>query len=252
MRSSKAVSGVLAVVSLLSFGCAEAADTVLVLAAASTIDALEAASTDFAQRFGVEVAMSFGPTSMAARQVVEGAPADLMLSASTDWADYVEVHAAVERRATVAGNRLVVVTHRQGQSPAGSAEAVLFDETTTRIAIADPESVPAGIYASQALRRLGLWERLAPKLVPTVDVRAALTLVVEREAEAGLVYASDAATAEGVRIAAEIDAELHAPIEYPLLLLAGSGPDAERFFDFLVSEQGRAHFLDRGFTAPGR
>jgi len=121
-----------------------------------------------------------------------------------------------------------------------------------RLAIADPQSVPAGIYARQALERLGLWQEVSDRLIPTVDVRAALTLAVDREADAAIVYASDAASSDEVSIVAAFDPGLHQPIEYPLLLLGGAGPPAQRLFEFLVTERGRSHFLARGFTAPPR
>jgi len=254
MREPTTIGAALVVTAmLLSPGCTPAAsERVLVLAAASTIDALEAAVADYEQQSGGAIDVSFGPTSMAARQIAAGAPADLMLSASTDWADYVESRVAVERRVVVAGNRLVVVAQRNGETSSGTPEAVLFDQATTHVAIADPESVPAGIYASEALRRLSLWERLSPRLVPTIDVRAALTLVIEGEAEIGIVYATDAASTDSVGVVAELDPGLHAPIEYPLLLLAGADPAAGEFFEFLVSDRGRTHFLARGFTRPDR
>lgn len=245
---------------------------VVVLAAASTIDALEAAAADFTAGTGVEVRISFGPSSTLARQVAEGAPADLFLSASSPWADHVEERVAVSRREALAGNRLVVVVPvssgggggdggdgggggRRGDGAGGSETTIaeaLAAGRVRRLAIADPQSVPAGIYARQALERLGLWQEVSDRLLPTVDVRAALTLAVEREADAAIVYASDAASSDAVRIVAAFAPGLHQPIEYPLLLLGGAGPPAQRLFEFLVTERGLSHFLARGFTAPPR
>ena len=229
--------------------------TVVVLAAASTIDAFEAAAADFTADTGVEVRISFGPSSTLARQIAEGAPAEIFLSASGPWADHVEERVAVSRREALAGNRLVVVAPAAGGGGDGGEATVaeaLAAGRVRRLAIADPQSVPAGIYARQALERLGLWQEVSDRLIPTVDVRAALTLAVEREADAAVVYASDAASSDEVRIVAAFDPGLHQPIEYPLLLLGGAGPPAQQMFEFLVTERGRSHFLARGFTAPPR
>lgn len=247
-----AAAALLVALCMTAQGCAERQERALVLAAASTIDAVEAAVADFSAGDDVPVEVSFGPTSVLARQIEEGAPADLMLSASVAWADYVEQRVAVARRVALVGNQLAVV------APAG---AVVADTTLeeiaaragafARIAIADPASVPAGIYAAEALRNLSLWESVQSRLIPTVDVRAALALVAGREADAGFVYASDAASSPDVRVIARIDPRLHEPIEYPLLLLEDAGPAAQRLFEYLLSERGRAHFHQRGFTDAG-
>lgn len=230
--------------------CGDAPDSVLVLAAASTIDAMEAAVADYTAE-GDTVEVSFASTSVLARQIEEGAPADIMLSASTAWADYVAERVAVARRAVVARNRLVVVVPADSTLPDLSLDQVAADQRLARIAIADPTSVPAGIYMALALRQAGLWVAVRPRLLPAIDVRAALALVADGEADAGFVYASDAAATPAVRVITRIDPGLHDPIEYPLVLLGDASPEAERFFEFLVSTRGRAHFHDRGFTDAG-
>jgi len=223
----------------------------LILAAASTIDALNDAVAEFTGTTGIEVLVSYGPTSTLARQVTAGAPADLLLSASTYWTDYVTERLTAAASRAIAGNRLVVVASTRSDlgTPSGLA-TLAADPRFGRIAIADPEAVPAGIYAREALVSLGLWARLEPRLLPTLDVRAALALAANREADAAFVYASDAATSEAVEVILGIDASAHSPIEYPLLLLAGESPEAVEFFEFLISDQGREHFLKRGFSAP--
>lgn len=229
-------------------------ETILVLAAASTIDALEAAVSDFEAETGIEVEISFGPTSTVALQIVQGAPADLMLSANGEWADYVEDRIPVRRRVTLVGNQLIVVqpTPRRAEDGVATSLRELFDDPRRRFAIADPQSVPAGIYARQALRALGFWESVEPRLIPTIDVRAALALVARREVDGAFVYATDAASSSAISYVGDIDPLLHDPIEYPLLLLAGAGEEAAALFEFLVSARGRAHFFDRGFTDPSR
>jgi len=224
-------------------------EDVIVFAAASTIDALEAAANDFRERRGIDVTLSFGATSTLARQVVAGAPATLLLAASSEWADHVERRTDVAERNTLVGNELVVVVAAAAPVAPGDAAEILTDPDVERVALADPESVPAGVYAREALRNLSVWDRLLSRLIPTVDVRAALVLVMNGEVDAAVVYATDAAGTDRVRVAAALDPRLHGPVEYPLLLLAGSNAASRQFFDFLISEEGRAHFLSRGFSA---
>jgi molybdate transport system substrate-binding protein len=224
---------------------------VLILAAASTIDALDSALEEFTDSTGIEVRASYGPTSTLARQVTSGAPAALLLSASTTWADYVAEHQPVVASGSMAGNRLVVVAPRDSALGMTVDLASLATDTRFgRVAIADPEAVPAGIYAREALETLGLWPHIESRLLPTLDVRAALALAASGEADAAIVYASDAAASNAVAVITTIDASAHSPIEYPLLLLDAESSEATQLFEFLLSEQGRRHFLDHGFAAP--
>ncbi len=242
------LSAVLAAAIIASCSPPGSGDDVVVLAAASTIDALEAAADDFRERRGIDVALSFGATSTVSRQIVSGAPATLLLAASSEWADYVERRTEVAERTTLVGNELVIVVAADARIATADAAGILLDPGVERVALADPESVPAGVYAREALRNLNVWDRLLSRLIPTVDVRAALVLVINGEVDVAIVYATDAASTDRARVAATLDPRLHGPVEYPLLLLAGSNAASRQFFDFLVSEEGRAHFLSRGFS----
>jgi molybdate transport system substrate-binding protein len=218
------------------------------LAAASTIDALDAALAELEATSGIEARASYGPTSTLARQLVAGAPADLLLAASTSWADYVAARRPVAARQSVAGNRVVVVAPTGSDlGPTDDLASFVANDSLGRIAIADPEAVPAGIYAREALESSGFWNILEPRLLPTLDVRAALALASSREADAAFVYASDAAAIGSVEVILALDDSSHSPIEYPLLLLDAENPHAAELFEFLVSEAGQAHFLERGF-----
>jgi molybdate transport system substrate-binding protein len=228
------------------------AGAVLILAAASTVDALESAVADFESETSTRVVVSFGSTSTMARQLEMGAPADLMLSASVDWADHLVQRVPVTERLALVANQLAVVVPQDAEFDAVSLYVLASDPRFSRIAVADPTSVPAGIYAAEALRGLFLWEAMRPRLVPTVDVRAALALVADKEVDAGIVYATDAASTPRVRLVARVDPQLHPPIEYPLLLLADARAGARELFEFLGSARGRAHFYDRGFVEAGR
>ncbi len=246
-------TAILAALHLLA-GCSGAAPrdpAPVLLAAASTIDAVESAIAEYEAATGEAVVVSFASSATLARQIEEGAPADLMLAASSEWVDYVARSRPVAERASIAGNRLVAVVPATSDLPLMPLTDLLATRAAERFAIADPAAVPAGVYASEALRRLGMWEAIEVRLIPTVDVRAALALAAGGQVDAAFVYATDAASSERVRVIADFDTQLHAPIEYPLVLLQDSHAAARSVYDFLTSARGRAHFIERGFSEPG-
>ena len=218
------------------------ADEVLVVAAASTSEALTEIARAFEAKTGVHVAISFAGSSLLARQIEQGAPADLFLSA--DEAQMKRVASRVKAQRPLLGNRLVVIAPT-GATPPRSAEALV---TLRRLALADPAAVPAGVYAKAWLTGLGLWPRLAPRVLPTLDVRAALAAVESRAAPAGVVYATDAATSQKVQIAFAVDPKAAPEIVYPLALLKHGGDAAQRFYAFLAGAEAKAAFERRGFT----
>jgi molybdate transport system permease protein len=221
----------------------------LVLAAASTTDALEAISANFMRLHPqVTVRTSFGASSALAKQIVAGAKADVFLSASHEWADMLDEKQFVARRRDLLGNRLVVVVPLK--SPFAIAQpADLLDPAIRHLALADPQGVPAGVYARQALETLKLWQSLEPRVAVAADVRQALQFVATGAAEAGIVYASDAHADPQVRVACEFDPALSAAIRYPLVLL-DRGRDnaaARDFYEFLSSPAASAVFESQGF-----
>lgn len=229
-----------------------AAERVVVLAAASTAQALDAAIETFDAGADGRVAASYAGTSALARQIESGAPADIFLAANAAWMDHVETQGLTEpgSRRVIARNRLVFVTGRDDMAPfeatASLDLAALLGDG--RLATGDPDHVPAGIYARQALEALGLWQGVQDRLATAADVRAALALVARGEAPLGIVYATDVSLAEGVRTVASIPNTLHEPIVYPAALIAGRGsPLAARFFAFLTGPEGRAAFARAGF-----
>jgi molybdate transport system substrate-binding protein len=155
----------------------------------------------------------------------------------------------VAERRDLLGNRLVIVVPADSRLDFQKAEDLL-DAGVRHLALADYTAVPAGIYAQQALAKLGLWEQLKAKVVSGADVRQALSYVETGAAEAGLVYATDAAVSTAVRIAVEIPADLTEPIRYPIVLLKqGSGKKAaETFYQYLCSPQAAATFRKHGFS----
>lgn len=230
------------------------AEGLTVFAAASLTEALRDAAAAWQRDGHAPPRLSFAASSTLARQIEQGAPADLFASADTRWMDDLARHGLVApgSRRDLLGNALVLVV------PAADAAAVTigpgFDLAALlgrdgRLAVADPAHVPAGIYAAEALHRLGLWAGVADRLAPAEDVRAALLLVERGEAPAGIVYATDAAVAPGVAVAGTFPADSHAPIVYPFALTPhGDTPDGRALLRFLAGDVARAIFTRRGFT----
>jgi molybdate transport system substrate-binding protein len=228
------------------------AEKALVFAAASTTDALQELGPAFTKATGHSVEFAFGASSDLARQAVAGAPADAFLSADAVRLDTVERAGLVQpgTRVELLSNRLVVVV------PVDSKGALVGPEGLKglkRLALADPEVVPAGVYAKAWLERAGLWKALEAKVVPALDVRAALSAVESGRVDAGVVYATDAAQSKKVRVAFAV-AESDAPrIVYPVAALArGKAPEAGRaFVRFLQSDVARKSFERHGFRVLG-
>jgi molybdate transport system substrate-binding protein len=222
---------------------------ILLLAAASTTDAMEELRLEFEKEHpGVAVRSSYAASSTLAQQIVAGAAADVVLSASLEWADLLQKQDLVQKRADLLSNRLVVIVPSDAKL-AILAPADLAGPAIKRLALADPKSVPAGMYARQALEKLGLWEKLSPRVAGASDVRQALHFVETGAAEAGIVYATDAAASRKVRVACEIDAKLTTPIRYPLVLVKRGQPSkaATAFYEFLLSAHAADAFRRQGF-----
>jgi molybdate transport system substrate-binding protein len=221
---------------------------VLLFGAASTGDALDEIRAEYRERTGVEAVASYAATSALAQQVLSGASADVFVSANTRWADDLARHGHVAARQDLLGNRLVLIVPADSMVHVGQP-GDLLESSIKHIAVADPDAVPAGLYAKSGLAKLGLWDNLAGKLVNAADVRQALTMVETGAAEAGFVYSTDAADSASVKIACTIDEELTGPIVYPVLLLksAQGNREAEAFFQFLFSPPAREIFRNHGF-----
>lgn len=216
----------------------------VVLAASSMQEALEDIARIWEARGHAEPVLSFAASSALARQVEQGAPADIFVSADHEWMDEVESRGLLRNgtRVDIAGNRLVLIASvtASGLSLDGLGER--------RLALADPAAVPAGRYAKAALEHLGRWEGLAANVVPAENVRAALALVERGEAALGVVYATDAWASDKVQVVECLPAASHPPIRYPAAVLATSAhPDAGDFHLFLNSDEARRIFARRGF-----
>jgi molybdate transport system substrate-binding protein len=221
---------------------------VLALVAASTKDAVEEAAVAFAKDGGGEIKVSADASSRLATQIVNGAPADLFLSANEKWADHVRDQGMVQEVTPLLGNTLVIVVPK-GNSADVRKPDDLARPAVKRLAVGGP-TVPAGIYARQALKTLGLWQRVEERIISGENVRVALTYVERGEAEAGIVYATDAKVTEKVEQVYQLADSTHDPIRYPLVLLkAGSdNKQARRFYEFLRSPPAAGVFKKHGFT----
>lgn len=226
----------------------------LVLAAASLQESLSAAADSWAARGHAKPIISFASSAALARQVEAGAPADIFISADEEWMDHLDRRGLVRRasRKSFLSNRLVLIAPvgRELRLKIGRNFPLVRALGDGRLAMADPDTVPAGRYGKAALVQLGLWDAVAPRLARAENVRAALALVERGEAPAGIVYATDAKASRKVRVVGLFPAAGHPPISYPLALLkTASHRDAEPFRRFLLSRAGRAIFTRYGFGA---
>nr|WP_170005721.1 molybdate ABC transporter substrate-binding protein [Pseudopontixanthobacter vadosimaris] len=222
----------------------------VVLAASSLQGSLEEAADLWTAQGHAPPVLSFASSSALARQIEQGAPADLFISADILWMDRLadmRLLGAPGARILM-GNRLVIVRRAGESASTRSPQAVLANLGEKRLAMGDPDSVPAGRYARAALQKLGVWPRVERSVARAENVRAALALVERGEAALGIVYATDAAASSAVSIMAELPADSHPRIAYPAALLAGSShPDAAAFLDFLASKPAKDIFARHGF-----
>jgi molybdate transport system substrate-binding protein len=229
------------------------AQELTVFAAASLTDAMKDISAQWAQEGHQPLRLSFGSSSTLARQIEQGAPANLFASADLKWMDFLidKKLVVTETRKDLLSNDVVLVV--AADKPKHVTIGPGFDllgllGPDGRIATGDPKHVPIGIYAEQALRKLGLWESVEPRLARTDDVRQALLLVERGEAPAGIVYATDAAASKGVIIAGTFPANSHDPVTYPFAMVkSGDTPEARSLMTYLSGPQARDIFVKRGF-----
>lgn len=227
---------------------------ITVFAAASLTNAMQDIAKEYKKEKNVDVVSSFASSSTLARQIEAGAPADLFISADQKWMDYAVDKKAIDTatRETLLGNSLVVV------APKASEQANIAVDANTpwtsllkggRLAVGDPDHVPAGIYAKEALQKLGAWETLSPKLAPAEDVRGALALVERSEAPLGIVYGSDAVASKGVKVVGTFPEDSHQKVEYPIAIIDGhKNATVSAFYDYLKGPQASEIFKRYGFT----
>lgn len=231
-------------------------DTVTVFAAASLTTALAEIEAGFEATTGHDLVVALAGSSTLAQQIRQGAPADIFISASTDWMDVIAADGLIEPggRFDLLGNSLVLIAHGRDAAPVALAPG--FDLAAQlgegRLAMALIDAVPAGIYGKAALEHLEIWDGVADQVAQTDNVRAALALVALGEAPFGIVYATDANAVDNVTTIATFPPDSHPAIVYPLADLAGRDTVAEAaLIAYLQGGAGRATFARHGFVVLG-
>ncbi|HBO39110.1 MAG TPA: molybdate ABC transporter substrate-binding protein [Pasteurellaceae bacterium] len=227
---------------------------VTVFAAASMTNVLQQIAENYNQaKPNEEVIFSFASSSVLARQIMQGAPANLFVSADQRWMDFlVEKEAVLDSgSAVLAGNNLVMIAPKQSKINTVdlSNDEWLSLLTDTFLAVGDPDHVPVGIYTKTAFTHLGQWAALEKKLARTNNVRAALTLVERGESPLGVVYATDAIASNKVKVVATFPKDSHLPIEYPVAIIKGhDNSETRAFLHYLKSDDAKKIFIEHGFT----
>jgi molybdate transport system substrate-binding protein len=229
------------------------AQQLTMFAAASLTDAMKDVSAKWVDAGHQPLVLSLGSSSTLARQIEQGAPANVFASADEKWMDYLAEKKLIapDTRKSLLGNDLVLVV--AADKPVHvtinkSLDLMGLLGANGRLATGDPAHVPVGIYAEQALKKLGMWDAVSPRLARTEDVRAALLLVERGEAPAGIVYATDAAVSKAVMVAGTFPADSHDPVSYPFAVTkSGDTAEAHALLTFLSSAPARAVFVQRGF-----
>ena len=224
----------------------------VIFAAASLKNALDEIATGWKDSGKPAPRISYAASSALAKQLEQGAPADLFISADTDWMDYVEQKDLIrtDTRVNLLGNKIVLIAPRDSTVSVGVKQG--FDLARAlaggKLAMANVASVPAGRYGKAALEKLGAWDGVKSNIAQAENVRAALLLVARGEAPLGIVYSTDAAAEPNVKIIGTFPADSHPPIIYPAALARNTkSPDARAFLDLLKSTRARPAFEKQGF-----
>ncbi len=235
---------------------AAAADSspVVVFAAASTTDVMQSLADLYKQQTGQEVVLNPASSGTLAKQLNEGAQADLYISASKKWMDYAVDQGLVADSIPFAGNRIVLIAPADSSDPAVDLTKD-FDfpgSFTGRLSMGDPAHVPAGAYAKKSLEYLGWYDQLADRIQPATDVRAAMAVVELGECDRGIVYSTDAKKSAKVKILGTFPAESHDPISYFLASLKTASPQGKAFYDFVVKSSDTSKILKQYGFEPAK
>ncbi len=227
--------------------------SIVVFAAASMKNALDGVDAAFMKKDGIKIVASYAASSALMKQIEQGAPADVFLSADVDWMDYGAKKKLIKNdtRFNLLGNRLVLIAPKESKidkvtiGPGFNLAALAG---SGRIAVGDVRAVPAGLYAKAALEKLGAWAAVEPKLAMAENVRAALVLVARGEAPLGIVYETDAKIEHGVKIVGVFPEDSHPPIIYPVAMTITAKPEAATYLAFLRTQAAKSIFEHYGFT----
>jgi molybdate transport system substrate-binding protein len=224
-----------------------------VFAAASLKNALDDVAAAYKQSTGKSVTISYAGSNVLAKQIEEGAPADIFFSADLDWMKYVADRKLIQpdSQKTLLGNAIVLVAPKDSTAKVdvgAKLDLAGLLGADGKLAMANVDSVPAGKYGKASLVALGLWDGVSARVVQADNVRAALTFVSRGEAPLGIVYATDAAAEPGVKVLGAFPEDSHPPILYPVALTAKASPEAAEFFNYLKSPAAVPAFTKQGFT----
>lgn len=222
---------------------------VVVFAAASVTNALNEIADKFNKSTAIEVVTSYASSSDLARQIENGAEADIFISANQKWANYLAEKQLVSERKNILFNKLVIVVPVDSTLAGNNADILLADEIKS-VAMGDPAAVPVGQYGQKVLTALGIWDKVSAKVAAAKDVRSALVFVETKAAEAGIVYSTDASISDKVKVIYQFPDELlKEPVSYPALTLskAVNNENAKAFFEFLQGQQAKVIFKKYGF-----
>jgi len=249
------VIGLIAAMGLGLFGQPAVAQKrdVLVFAAASLKDALDDIDAQYQRETGKHIRVSLAASSTLAKQIENGAPADIFISADLDWMDYLAQRKLIKAstRKNLLGNKLVLIAPRDSTVQVKIQPGFPLAQALAggKLSMADTAAVPCGKYGKASLEKLGVWPSVAGQVVQAENVRAALALVARKEAPLGIVYQTDAAADSNVKVVGFFPADTHPPIIYPIALTADStNPDAAAFLAYLESAKARPLFEKQGFT----
>ncbi|MCG0010799.1 molybdate ABC transporter substrate-binding protein [Vibrio parahaemolyticus] len=240
----------LAAILSISFSTNAATD-LKVYAASSMTNAIDEIAQDFKEKYDVTVTPVYGGSSSIARQIINGAPADVFISANTKWMGYLVDEGVIDSDnvTNLVRNSLVLIAPQSSSiavfnfADAKAWEAAL---NGSRLALGNPTSVPAGMYAKESLTTLGVWKEIQTKVAPAKNVRLALALVERGEAPLGVVYKTDAQLTNKVKIVGEFASDTHAAIVYPAAVVNDS-TESRQFFQYLKSEDAKRVFAHYGF-----
>ncbi|MBK9952721.1 MAG: molybdate ABC transporter substrate-binding protein [Candidatus Competibacteraceae bacterium] len=229
---------------------AGAAEQIALYAAASATDAVQDLAARYEKEQGVKVVTSFAAPSALAKQIEQGAPADVFISADSKWMDYLDGQGKIIQasRRNLLGNRLVLIAPKGKAFPVKLEKGFDLPGAFEGRWCSCDASVPIGQYARQALTALGWWAALEPRLAATPDVRSALAFVERGECAVGIVYETDAKRSDKVEALGVFPADTHAPVRYPAALVRGGQPAARGFLDFLRTAAAAEVFRRYGFT----
>ena len=251
------LAGIVSALVILCGSAASAAQaqekSLTVFAAASMKNALDDIDAAYTARTGVKVAASYAASSTLAKQIEQGAPADIFLSADIDWMDYATGKKNIDEstRVNLLGNSIVLIAPKDTRIEnvtIGQGFDLSKLAGDGKIATGDVKAVPVGKYAKAALEKLGAWQAAEPKFAMADSVRAALTLVARGEAALGIVYSTDAKVEPGVKIVGTFPADSHPPIIYPVAATTTAKAEAADYLDFLRSSAAKTILEKYGFT----